>query len=143
MFLQDNDVDGTGRPLSRQESIVAAPSDEAFGPRRSLVHTPISLSPRTPCIQLPSDTPGDGLLSASYANGEAPLSEKGEVLPVTARSDYRMPESGDEVDTEKSGKSGHLAPPTAQMDSIVPDGSSKRLYQLTKRFSAAHTLGIR
>ena len=151
MFLQENDVDSTGRLNSEQRSIGAAPFSEALDPGRGLVHTPLSLSPMASSVQLASATRQDGLPSASHAHGGAPLNEKGETLPATAqtarehgtdRSNSRLQGPVDEGFVEKPGESSHLALSTARKDSIVPDGSSKRLYQLTKRFSAARNFKI-
>ena len=102
----------------------------------------MSASPTASSKHLPRDTPNDRPFRETNGN-EVGLAEKGESLPMSAQTPHEIerslshPEKREHAeDSEKTGESGFFPPRQERLDSFVPEGKgSKRLYQLSKRFS--------
>jgi len=137
-FLQARVFDGTGRLSAGADGDSPAVERPTHGILR--IDGDVVDSPMTSSLHLPAD--GSYPARAPTVNGNAALSskEKVESLPLTAQTPQEIERLGspDEAMTEKTGEAGLLPPKPERMDSIVPEGKgSKRLYQMSKRFSGS------
>lgn len=141
MFLDTQDIDGTGRLSLDNHDRTSSPAEAHRPKERLLGDAPMMESPNTSSVNLPRE-PLDGFRGERRDSFEGPRNKGEEPLPVSAETPQEMERSSAaELDgsgmNEKKEENGLLAARLERKESIVPEGKgTKRLYQLSKRFSA-------